>query len=88
MIDDIKFCTSERKPIGYMVDQAASQVAGEPVYRCHLVWAEGRPADLAIGREALPAGYVIPGSQRRVPERQEAMRIAERISRAVAGYGS
>lgn len=86
MTNYITDCVSERKPVGYMIDHAASRAAGEPVYLGHLVWADERPADPVLGREALHAGYAIPGWKRRVFVREEAMRIAEQIARAVAGY--
>lgn len=86
MTSDITYGVSERKPVGYMIDHAASRAAGEPVYLGHLVWADERPADPVTGREALHAGYAIPGWQRRVFVREDAMRIAEAIAKAVAGY--
>jgi len=86
MNHEINHCVSERKPVGYMIDHAASRAAGEPVYLGHLVWAEGRPADPVTGRVALHAGYAIPGWERRVFVREEAMRIAEDIAKSLAGY--
>lgn len=86
MTHEIKDVVSEPKPVGYMIDHAASKAAGEPVYLGHLVWANERAADPVTGRVALHAGYAIPGWERRVFIKEDAMRIAEQIARAVAGY--
>jgi hypothetical protein len=88
MIDDIKFCASERSPIGYM------RRGDEYVLR--LVWAEKRPeqtvkwtSDDGIEHTrtlaALPAGWALPGGKR-TADKKEALRIVEAIAKAMAGY--
>lgn len=80
MIDSLhipQFITSERKNIGYM-----RQGDG---YRLEIIWAEERAADPDIGREAIPAGWVIPGGER-TQDKEKVLRWCEAVCKGMAGY--
>ena len=86
MIDDIKYCASERHEVtgGVMTWRDVHRM--QRTERFVLRWAEERPAVLGINRPTLPAGWAIPGWERRVQDKQEALRIVEAIAKAMAGY--
>jgi len=97
VIHKIKYRASDRNEVGYCQDHAASRVAGKPVYRHRLVWAhaepevtytvdKGLPTERTVTIPSREAGYAIPGWERRVFVREEAMRVAEQIARAIEGY--
>lgn len=72
-----QFVTSERKNIGYQRDGDG--------YKLEIVWAEERPADPVIGREALPAAWILPGGERTL-SKERVLRWCEEVCKALAGY--